>query len=576
MSPARRWSPFSVVARAFIARALIGGVLIVGCGSSAPRSTSGASTSDVSTIVPPTSAAASSSSTGSVDSVDPVSTPTDAVGPPVIDSTVVDSSTVEELGWQPEDLGAFAADSVLSIVTKGETTTLVYPEDGNTFRSMTSVGGGPFSSHIVAVDGMTSLHHLRAVASPSGMLAIVSDNTTMVPRVLTSVDGVEWVETDVTGLDQPADIWLLTSTIDGVYAAGALRTGAHPSDGPFAPGMWRSADGVSWDSIVLPSGVGGEGGEQGAVTALTQGASGIVAAVDSAILRSTDNGATWTPATVTLPGGVELQAIAGVVSSGGAMVAIASTAGDLSDQRLVTLRSQDDGRTWTATVVADSGPGSIGAPGGTVFAAGDAFWIATRRSSDLFGDGDDCYRDLDRCARGSDAVLLRSTDGAGWDEVDLRELDDSGFLSILGVVDRPTGVLVIGAADGLRGWTWQDDGAPPLLDTTAPLSPIREPLADFDSTLTVGTVYRFPLYLHCGMGYLGDFNDTFWTLDPASAPLNPKTGAGDDPPRDWPVAQQMLFGYITLVEPGTIEYSLPSGEVIATFHPVDERPVLCK
>ena len=572
MSPARRWSPFTVVARSSVARlsvarACIVGMLIAGCGSSAPRTTEaiGVSTSVAPTTAPPTSS--TSPSSHSSETIDSAPRSTDAV-----DSPVVDSSVVEDVGWQQQDLGQLAADSVLSIVTMGDTTTLIYPEDGSTFRSMTSADGGSFVAHTVTVDDVTYLHRLHAVALPSGMLAMFSDNETLMPRVLMSSDGVAWTETDVTGLDQPADIWLLTSTADGVYAAGALRTGAHPNDGPFAAGMWRSADGVSWESVVLPAGVGGE---DGAVTALAHGEDGIVAAVNSTILRSTDNGATWTTSTVTLPAGAELGRITGVAGADGTMVAIASTPGDFGDQRLVTLRSQDDGQTWSATVLPDSGPGSIGAVDGIVSAAGDAFWIATRRSSDLFGDGDDCYRDLARCARGSDAVLLRSTDGDGWDEVDLNALDTSGFLSILGVVEQPTGVLVVGTTQGLRGWTWPTDGAPPLVDTTSPPPPISEPLAEFDSTLTVGTVYRLPLDLHCGMRNLGNFNGKFWTVDPASAPVNPETGAGDDPPPDWPVAQQTLFGYITLVEPGTIEYSLPSGEVIAEFHPVDVQPALC-
>jgi hypothetical protein len=36
-----------------------------------------------------------------------------------------------------------------------------------------------------------------------------------------------------------------------------------------------------------------------------------------------------------------------------------------------------------------------------------------------------------------------------------------------------------------------------------------------------------------------------------------------------------LFGFITLVEPMTIEYSLPSGEVIAKYHPTNQQPPQC-
>lgn len=555
MIPARRWLSFVVAS-------VVASVAAAGCGSTPPRSSDaiGPSTSESPNTAPVMSGSVASGPSTSTESVPD---PTGAV-----DAPVVDTSMVETPEWQREDLGPFVADSVLSTITVGNATTLIYPEGGNTFRAMTSIDGGPFESHTVTVAGVAYIRRMPAVATPSGLLAIFSDNGS-VPGVLTSTDGVTWTDIAVTGLDQPADIVMLIATPDGVYAAGGLQTAF---DGSFDPAIWRSADGLSWEPVVLPpEASSGEGG----VTALAGGADGLVVAVNSTIMRSTDNGATWAVSAVTLPEGVALQSITAITSNGETMVAIAATVSDMGDGRLVTLRSLDDGQTWDATLLPDSGPGSIGSLGGSISAAGDGFWIATRRLSDLFGDGDGCYHDLAQCARGSDAVLLRSAGGVDWQEVDLSKLDTSGFLNIVGVVDRPTGVLVVGASEGLRGWTWPAASAPPLIAPRTGPPPVREPLAHFDSTLTVGTVYRFPLSLHCGMGYLGNFNGKFWTVDPATTSFHPETGAGDEPPADWPVAQQTLFGYITLVEPGTIEYSLPSGEVIAKFHPTDVQPALC-
>jgi len=58
--------------------------------------------------------------------------------------------------------------------------------------------------------------------------------------------------------------------------------------------------------------------------------------------------------------------------------------------------------------------------------------------------------------------------------------------------------------------------------------------------------------------------------------VNLDLGAGDEAPRQWPTVRETLFGHITLVEPGTIEYSLTSGEVIAKFHSTDTQRGSCE
>ena len=578
MSPARRWSPFSVVARACIV-----GLLIAGCGSSSSHSIDAAPTTTTASTNQPSSSSsgtsASPSSAGSVDSVDSVDSvePTDAVEAPTVDSSVVDQAM-----WLEEDLGAVMADAAVSIVTDADATTLIHTEGGSTLRVATSVAGGPFVSHVVPVAGAPPILGVSAAATPAGLMLILTDTETFKPRVMTSADGVDWTELEPTGLDQPADISALISLPGGgLLAAGAVRTGPNPANGPFAPGMWQSADGVTWHAVALPAdlvraaGVAAGGGD--GVRALLAGRDGVVAVIGTTIVRSADDGATWTAAGVTAATGVELQSIDGLAGDGNTMVALGSAGADSGRPRLVTLRSRDDGQTWDAALLPDPGPGTLGGFGGMVAAADDAFWIATIRIWDAFGDGDVCYRDLASCRRGSDAVLLRSSNGIDWREVDLSEIDTLGLLNILGIVDRPAGVMVVGTTQGLRGWTWPtDDAPPPMKSPPVSLPPPHEPLAEHDGTLTSGMVYRFPLFLHCGMGYLGTFNGKVWTLDPRSAPINPETGGGETPPAGWPVAGQTLYGYITLVEPGTIEYSLPSGEVIAKFHPTTSPPELCE
>ena len=582
MTPAPRWSPFVVACASVLV------LVAAGCGSSSTHSTdaAGVGTSDAPTEQPtdppatsdgsspaPSSPSAQSSSSQS-SSTDAESDPTDAVDPPV-----VESSMVEQLSWEPEDLGEFTPGSRLSIVTTGDTTTVIYPDTANGFRSMISVDGGPFEPHTVSVNGAGRILGLRATATPTGMLVIfTTDGGTRAPREMKSADGVEWAEVEVSGLDESVDIGSLVSTGRGLLAAGSVRTGANPANPVFAPAMWRSADGVSWEPVALPV-VDSEPGAFGAVRALLAADHGVVAAVDDVIMRSSDEGATWTTASVASADGVELQSVDGIVGDDETMVALAAMAADFGRQRMVILRSHDAGRTWEAEPMPDPGPGALGGPTNRIAVAGNGFWIVSGREWDPFGDGDVCYQDLAPCKRGLDIVLLHSRDGVEWAEIDMNGFGPD-LVDIVAIIDRPAGVTVAGmtvrgTSQGLRAWTWPTDDVPPVKGPPGTLPPPREPLAEYDTRLTVGTVYRRPLFLHCGIKYLGKFNGKAWALDSASAPINPEIGAGETPPAEWPVAGQTLYGYITLVEPSTIEYSLPSGEVIAEFHPTSAPPELC-
>ena len=67
------------------------------------------------------------------------------------------------------------------------------------------------------------------------------------------------------------------------------------------------------------------------------------------------------------------------------------------------------------------------------------------------------------------------------------------------------------------------------------------------------------------MGYLGNFNGTHWY----------HVEGATEPSESWPVAQQTIFGMVTLIDSGVIEYSLPTGQVVATYASSDEEPPGC-
>ena len=206
--------------------------------------------------------------------------------------------------------------------------------------------------------------------------------------------------------------------------------------------------------------------------------------------------------------------------------------------------------------------------------AGDAFWIITSRWFDTWDDPDRCYVDLSSCQAFSEPVVLRSADGFEWAEIDLSALDPPEYFGLDGVVETANGVVIVGSERNLLVWNWPSNAAPPLRVPPDALEAPEFDLARYDAELEVGVTYRYPLYIHCGMDFLGGMNDRYWyLLDAPEGTI--ETGAGQQPDPNWPVAHQTIFGFITLVDENTIRYTIGGGEVIGVYGPSDERPPGC-
>ena len=83
--------------------------------------------------------------------------------------------------------------------------------------------------------------------------------------------------------------------------------------------------------------------------------------------------------------------------------------------------------------------------------------------------------------------------------------------------------------------------------------------------------------IHCGIGNaLGNFEGRYWLFTEAPSGLPPTAGVGDLPAH-WPIAEgeEHLLGLITRTDDDTIEYHLPSGELVATYTASDEQPPGC-
>jgi hypothetical protein len=405
-------------------------------------------------------------------------------------------------------------------------------------------------------------------AGASGLLAVGSDYDTFLPVVWRSDDGRSWAPGDTSGLEQPGDMTALVATSEGYVSVGAFRTGKDPSGGPFAAAVWRSEDGRSWETIELPVEAGRDSYGSGIVavgeTLVAVGQDGRRAAV----WRSADGGATWTRSTPPALEGGEYSSLQGIAAHGETLLAAAAVPTPDGWEELLLLVSHDKGQTWDPVELPADLRRDLGA-WVQLGSTSKGFWAISYRGAEIFRDLGRCYDDLEYCRAGSRPVLLHSPDGLEWNELDLGSLAESQYLQLLTVTEDPVGRLAVVAAveAGMRLSAWSDPESLPPPAPVRPEPPRNDiPLADHGAELEVGVVYRFPLFIHCGMDYLGSFNDRYWYL--RSAP-------GSVPEAEWPTVEQSILGFVRLVDTQTIEYSIPSGEVIAIYAPSDREPPGC-
>ena len=474
--------------------------------------------------------------------------------------------------WQRRELGDGAANG--AVVADGGSGRLlvVHGTDGFGIVAWRPAEDGFVASDIV--DDMTAPVLMPGLAAHGGAAVVVSsDVERLIPRVWRSTDGAAWTEVTTTGLGQPIEVGALTAAPDALYLAGGSRPDSDPATGMPSAAIWRSVDAEHWERLPLPNEAGG-----GFVSEAVAGADSLIVAVQgapAAIWRSTDGGSTWRQATVELGSPAGFWAVESIARFGDLVVGVGSIQGDRGPSLLLIV-SSDDGLTWSRPSVTEALSSVNGIGRNQVVAAAGAVWLASSQYNGPFENPDVCYRDLLSCQGGARPVLLRSTDGTNWTEIDLAALSTSW---IEGLATDPTNALaLVGRVAGtsqLAVWTWPYETAPPLRPPAVEPPAGEPPLAQGGDQLTVGRTYRHPLYIHCGLNLLGQFNDRWWVLVEGSTVVDPDLGAGSEPPAHWPIAAETIFGMITLIDDDTINYSIPSGEVIAVYQPATTDPALC-
>ena len=460
-------------------------------------------------------------------------------------------------------------DQPMLFESSGDQTIVIVPPERGHMVPWRSQSGGPFEQGEAIDTGMEYVFPSTAVRTGDGWLALMYDGTSYEVGTLRSPDGLRWTAGVASGFGPAAEPREIIATDGGFVAVGTVRTAKDPHAEGFRPMAWRSADGDTWSATSLPL---------PAASTDEATASGVLA-VDGELLavgRSDARGVMWssfdggTSWEITeragIPATYELRHI---VATGGVILASglvpSGDQGDGSESEAVLVRSTDAGRTWSVAAQPPPTRGDHWFP--LPVAAGNGQFLALNSFfPDVSSDPELCYADVERCQGDTDTTLYVSVDGDRWRRVDssgikLGRYSDIGTM----MIDDAGRVVVLAlAAGGVDAWSWPAGASLPTSpDPQVPKSDV--PILGHGETLPPDRRYGYPLYIHCGMEWLYQINGTAWRRTDNGPDI--ETGAGNEPPADWPVSREAVFGFVTLVEDDVIEYSIGDGQVIATYAP---------
>ena len=473
--------------------------------------------------------------------------------------------------WTTAELsGDPGADSPIVLAVDGDDMVTLSTSDAGAVQGHVSLDGDDFRAGEPLETGLDYLWLAGATPHGEGWYALGSGGLTEVDgdeelmfeaTGLRSDDGLVWEAVTLEGFAGPADIASIVEVNGVLVAAGAYREAGNPSMGGFRAMTWRSEDGRTWTEVGVP---------------ITEGADSFVADLDvsgdrllaaggsddrAALWTSDDAGATWTA--------VSSGKFAGVrpftaVAAAGDEVVLGGTDADGP----AYLRSTDAGETWTRAI--GPPPSEHAEEWAPVWAGGGQFFTVVSAYIESWSDPAVCYADLALCAGGSSASLYASDDGDSWSRVDSSGLgDDVELDEVTGTEDGR--VIALRGEGSVSVATWPGGVDLPL--ESEPVTPSVELVeVPEGQTPEQGVRYHAPLYAHCGMDWLY-LGGVAWKRSDDGPDV--ETGAGDEFDPSWPVVQQTIFGFATLVEPGVVEYSIGEGEVIATYRSTDEQPPGC-
>jgi hypothetical protein len=509
-----------------------------------------------------------------------------ACGPDDGDATPDDAGTVTG-SWERELLaGAVGADQPTWLVADGGQLVVAMTGQDGTLTGFAAEGDAGFGPGTTSDPGLGPLFLGGVVrvadetGGRGGWLTLAS--TGVAPneqgepepafevRALWSDDGRTWAATASAGLRGPGDVSGVAAGPNGVVGVGALRTAEDSSQGGFRPAAWASADGTTWTTTELPGVPAAGDGYASGVAVVGDEVLAVGRAGDAGIVwRSADGGTTWA---VEEPAGLDGAVSLGHLAVQGDTLVVSGQAGPSEDAPMgepLLRRSTDGGRTWSAPATpppADHAEGFAD----PVFASGGRFLLHRTSYVDASADPELCYAAITLCQDGAVSALYASDDGDVWSRVDTSGIDAQNLAGVAATDDGRV-VALASAAGGMNAWSWP--AGVPLPTVGEPTEPTSDVVFLPDGAEPeVGVRYAAPLYVHCGMDWLSLGGAPWQRIDDGR---EVETGAGDEVPPDWPVAQQTIFGFATLTSADELEYSLPDGEVVATYAAATEEPPGC-
>lgn len=531
--------------RTWVTAICVASTLLAACGT--PAATGEADDPAGSTVASTSPAAPTSSADQPVTTPDPTTDPT--IGSTTGSST---GSSTDVSGWAESDVGSAVGDDFVSLTEHdGEVWLARLTEERDAYEVRDLAGDS-----VHRIDAPPSSTPPLLFGTPFGLMLVTSDYERFLPTIRLSTDGgATWTESSISG-GRPFDVSGVTVVDGSLVVPGAFRPVDEPGMGPFTPGVFRSADGVTWTEVPLDP----------AVFDMTDSYLGPVIDLGDrlvmsgtrdegdyrmpALFESSDRGATWQISTDSGP------APSAVAVAGATLVGVNSF---LSPSDPAVPVSTNAGRAWEPVDVSRFAP-PFQYASTFVLSGGPSVLItfAVEPSTEY------CYEHLEECQSGFvPALLLVAADGTAV-SVDLGApvaYSSSGRVTADGSLHV---VTIVGERLVIRSWD-AANGPVPTVPDVEPFTPSGPPLAEWDAQLEVGATYRFPLGTHCGIDVLGDFNGEHWWI--VGSPESAYGQYQSD-------MSQRLLGEITLVDEDTIEYRI-DGELIATYAPSAEEPPGC-
>jgi hypothetical protein len=480
---------------------------------------------------------------GSADTVASAATPSESP-----------STTAVPATWTEIDVGPIEGDQAASLAEFDGHVWMARTSEKRSQITVTQIDGEPGAATVIDLGHPAFDFQMRG--TPNGLLVVASNSDDFTAQSWTSDDGATWLAGELS--DSPFDPIGIAWVDDHLLVSGAFRPPQTPNAGPFRPGLFRSNDGVDWTEVLLDP----------TVFATSDGFLGPI--VDTgdrlvttsslptgdysfpATFESVDRGATWRRAADTGPSPA-------VVSTAGSTI-IGINAIDSPEAGSVPIVVNQSGAWQPADL-------SLVVP---PYQYADSFALSSEPVALLAlsvePSPEYCYDHRVECNTGSTArTIIIGAQGsvAAIDEGDLtgRGLVDAGMIGSDGSI-----YLLRHRDDRFVLRSWPATGEPvPTLPPVEPFTPSGPPLVTWQDQVTVGKVYRYQLRTHCGIGFLGQFNDSTWWI--LGSPTGVYGGSDDS-------GSHVLYGEIHVIAQDRIEYWIDD-QFVATYESRTDEPQLC-